>query len=417
MNHATMLAEYYNKDLYPFELIFRMMTCNKESQSAESRVIAVQFQSDSNVFVMHDYPRVTYQALKRKMLVGSSRPPQSMHMAHFKEGSNNNNKFIHAQKELIFDMDITDFHRFCECRAVKRLCPICWCQMQGASLILQYLLEQILGYGRDHCLWVFSGGKGLHCFVNEPSAMKLGDKEREQLHKRLCIVAGDDARLIAFVTTLSKSAPEFVAHLQSFFLDHVLKEQDLFSLPVLTADEQHPTEDSFELACLHHLRIHHPALYHHIKGAWDTMASSPVTKKARLEMDGKSGGGETLSMRKWKVLLQLESLCKTPGTSYKPSLFCIVRFMYPMIDKGPLMLSHQIKLPFSVHSLTHNVALPLTQEAIMRMDIKKDLLSVEQLCRHFKTNKSVPHSFAEGVRLLGDWLPMYNNEEEEEALY
>lgn len=410
-----MLAEYYNKDLYPFELVFRMMTCNKQSQSAEARVIAVQFQSDSNVFVMHDYPRTTHEALKRKMLVGSSRPPQSMHMAHFKEEEGN--KFMRAQKELVFDMDITDFYRFCECRGVKRLCPVCWCQIQGASLILQYLLEEVMGYARDHCLWVFSGGKGLHCFVNEPSAMRLGDKEREQLHKRLAIVMGDDARLIAFVTTLNRSAPDFVARMERFFLEQVLQEQDLFSLPVFTGDGEQ--EESFLLFCLRHLRSRHPALYHHVKGAWDAMASSPVNKKARLGTDGKSGGGESLSVRMWKILLELESLCKTPGVFYRPSHFLMVRLFYPMIDKGPLMLSHQTKLPFSVHSLTHNVSLPLAQEAIMRMDIMKDPLSVEQLCRHFKTNKSVPFVFGEGAHLLEDWLGMYNKvkEEEEEILY
>jgi len=391
-----MLGEYYDKDLYPFELIFRMMTCNKKLQSAESRVIAVQFQANTNVFVMHDYPRDNVQALKRKMLVGSSRPPQSMHMAHFKDGKH----FLHAQKELVFDMDITDFYRFCECRGVKRLCPVCWFHIQGASLLLQYLLEEVMGYERTHCLWVFSGGKGLHCFVNEPRAMNLSDKERSQLHKRLSIVMGDDARLIDFITTLVKNAPHVVDSLDRFFLDDVLREQDLFALPAF--EERPGVQESFELFCLRHLRTRHTTLYYQVKDAWTKEEASPSPKKARI---GECcGGGENISVRKWKILQQLETLYKS---TYRPSLFLEARLMYPVIDVGPLDMVHQIKLPFSVHAMTHNIALPLSQEMIMRMDIKRDVLSIEQLCAHYKANKTTPGPFDEGLRLLKSWVEMY----------
>lgn len=387
-----MLSEYYDKGLYPFELIFRMMTCNKKSQSAESRIIAVQFQANTNVFVMHDYPRETVHALKRKMLVGSSRPPQSMHMAHFKEGKH----FLRAQKELVFDMDITDFYRFCECRGVKRLCPICWFHIQGASLLLQYLLEEVMGYERAHCLWVFSGGKGVHCFVNESRAMNLNDKERSQLHKRLSIVMGDDTRLIEFITTLVKNAPHYVDSLDQFFLD-VLGKRDLFALPLVE-------EDSFELFCLRHLRTRHTTLYYQVKDAWTKEEVSPSPKKARLASIGCGGGGENISVRKWKILQQLETLYQS---TYRPSLFLAVSLMYPRIDAGPFNMVHQIKLPFSVHAMTHNIALPLTQEMIMRMDIKRDVLTLEDLCGYFKSHKTVPQSFSEPIQLLETWIEMY----------
>lgn len=393
-----MLSEYYDKDLYPFELIFRMMTCNKKLQSAESRVIAVQFQANVGVFVMHNYPRNTVQALKRKMLVGSSRPPESMHMAHFKDGKH----FLRAQKELVFDMDITDFYRFCECRGVKRLCPVCWFHIQGASLLLQYLLEEVMGYERAHCLWVFSGGKGVHCFVNESRAMNLSDKERSQLHKRLSIVMGDDARLIAFITTLVKNAPQYVDSLNQFFLD-VLREHDLFALPAF--EERPGIEESFELFCLRHLRARHITLYYQVKDAWDKEELSPSPKKARLGIPETSvGGGENISVRKWKILQQLETLYQS---AYRPSLFLSVSLMYPRIDPGPFNMVHQIKLPFSVHATTHNIALPLTQEMIMRMDIKRDVLTLEALCGYFKAHKTVPESFNERVQLLETWIEMY----------
>jgi len=396
-NHRAFLYDYYNKGLYPFDLIYRMLVRNKKEQSAHARLFGVQYQTDSNVYQMYEYPRSTCHELKQEMLASSTKPPESLHMAHFKEGEGMG-KFMRAQKELVFDMDITDFTRYCVCNNVKRLCPICWCQIQGASLILQHLLEEVMGYERKHCLWVFSGNKGVHCFVNQPSAMKLGDKEREQLHKRFNIVMGDDARLIEFIASINRTSP-------SFFLDHVLKGYDLFDLAPF--EKQPGVEESFELSCLRHLNKRHPGLYSHVKGAWDMMTQSPSssTKKARLET-GHSGGGENISMRKWKTLQQLERLCKSPGVTYYPSVFLALRLMYPVIDPAPLKMSHQIKLPFSVHSISHNVALPVTQEGIMKMDILKDVLPLDQLCRQFRNNNT-PRAFEEATRLLETWLEKY----------
>jgi len=398
MTENAILAKYYREDLYPVELIYRMMSCDKKDQSAEARVIGVQYKG-SNLFVAYEYKRDSLQSLRHKMFFASSSFPQSMHMAHFKESGGN--KLVRLKKELVFDMDVTDFTRYCACHDVKRLCPACWPQLQGASLILQHIVENHLGYEQRHCLWVFSGRRGLHCFINDPCAMSLSDTERQQLYKRLSIATGDDARLIAFITSLSRREPEFLASIEKFFLDSVLREQDL--LNTTTTDAKRETLEAF---CLRHLRQRHQALYHLVKSAWDklTVSQSP-TKKTRLDMTP----SDNLSMRKWKALLSLESLAVSP---YKASAFICVRFFYPVIDKGPLRLTHQIKLPFSVHASTLNVALPLSQEDIMQMNIMTDTLKVDVLCKE----KKQPPVFVEGVRLLQEWVEMYTEfiEETEE---
>jgi DNA primase catalytic subunit len=397
MENATSLAKYYRNDLYPFELIYRMMSCDKKEQTAEARIIGVQFRADSGVYVMHDFRRDSCQSLKQKVLLSSSRLPESLHMAHFKEGK----KLVRATKELVFDLDATDFTRYCSCQGLKRLCPACWFQMQGASLILEHLLENSLGYERRHCLWVFSGCKGLHCFVNEPSVMNLSDKERKQLYKRLFIASGDDTRLIAFITSLSKTDPSFLVRLEKFFVEEVLSKVDLFHLPPVEGEG----DDTFELACLRHLRTRHNALYHLVKSKWDeiSLAALHTAKKARTGTATQEK--ENLSLRKWKELQSLEELA-SKKTSYSPRIFIIVRLMYPVIDPAPFNLSHQIKLPFSIHSITHNVALPLTQEDIMRMDIQRDTLSIDDVLH---TKNKPPPPFTRALQLLETWIATYNN--------
>lgn len=397
-NGASSLAKYYRDELYPFELIYRMLTCDKKEQSAEARIIAIQSRADSNVYVKHEYKRDSCQSFKRQVLFSSSRLPESIHMAHFKEGE----KLVRATKELVFDMDITDFTRYCSCQGMKRLCPACWPQMQGASLILEHLLENVLGYDRSHCLWVFSGCKGLHCFVNEPTVMSLSDKERKQLYKRLAIASGDDTRLTSFISSLTKTDPAFIAHLTEFFTEKVLKEIDLFHLPPVKGE----SENTFESDVLEYLRKRHNALYHIVKKKWDelSLAASP-SKKARLDSSTASVNTENLSLLKWRAFLSLESL-SSRTSACRPSTFILFRFFYPVIDPAPFNLSHQIKLPFSIHSRTQNVALPLTQNDIMHMDILRDTLSLDAL---LKTKKNArPPAFNGGLRLLCDFIGAYN---------
>ena len=390
MEGAT-LAKYYRNDLYPLELIYRMMTCDKKGQSAEARIIGVQYQGDSGVYVMRDYKRDSCQSLRQKILFSSSQVPASLHMALFREGGDN--KFIRAEKELVFDIDITDFTRFCACRGVKRLCPACWFHLQGSSLILQHMLENMLGYEERHCLWVFSGRRGLHCLVNAPTVMNLSDRERGQLYKRLSITMGDDTRLVSFIRSIAQTDPAFLTRVQEFFIQYALREQDLFALPVVEGD-------SFESFCLEHLRLRHNSLYHFVKNAWEELSLSPSpSKKPRLA----ETESLNVSLRKWKILQALEN--GSTASSYRASVFIMFRLMYPVIDKGPFMLSHQIKLPFSVHSLTHNIALPLKQTDIMRMDITKDTLSITDVCKH----KTPPPPFKEGLRLFERWIESYNN--------
>lgn len=395
MQGAT-LSKYYRDGLFPLELIYRMMTMDKPNESAEARIIAVQFQSDSGVWVMADYRRDSCEALKKKILFSSSKLPESLHMACFKSG----NKLIRAQKELVFDLDITDFVRFCPCQGFKRLCPICWPIIQGASVILQHLLENSLGYERRHLLWVFSGCKGIHCLINKSLAMSLNEDQRKKLYKRLSIPIGDDGHLVNFIRSVTQTNPEILTQLEELFTERLLREHDLFTL------SSNGESDSFDVFCLKYLRLRHISLYYLVKSAWDEISLSPSpSKKLRLETTGVSSN---ISLRKWRILQTLEN----NTNACKPSVFIMVRLLYPMIDEGPLKLNHQCKLPFSVHSQTHNVSLPLKQSDIMQMNIQTDTLHINDLCRCSKTVPPPP-VYTAGIRELERWIEAYANEETE----
>jgi DNA primase catalytic subunit len=400
------LRAYYQKNLFPYALIHRMLTLNTKSESGDARIIAVQAYGDEGVFVLYDYKRATVKDFRSRILTSlSGRVPQSFHMGLFRK--NYGNKIVQSTKELVFDLDITDFNRYCACGKQKKLCSVCWVQMQLASLILDHRLKHELGYKDENRLWVFSGSKGVHCFINARNAMSLNDKEREQLYKRLYIGYGDDTRLTSFLVTLCAKSPEFVERVEHFFLTHMLKEQDIFTLPafVIREDDDSPLMESFEILCLRHLRIHHRGLAPIVKSTWDKLnltsnmedGSSPC-KKHRLESN--------ISVRKWRALKQLEEL-RSDKSGCAPSVFLMFVVVMPMIDKGPMGVAHQIKLPFSVHHRTKNLSLPMTQQSLMSMQLPRDTVSLETLIRCEKEKQPLPIAFNTGLKVLEEWLNAY----------
>lgn len=404
MQNTPTIYEYYKENLYPFELIHRLMTMNRKKQSGEARILALQYPGDTNVWVSYDYKRETVGALRSRMLISPQKPPESLHLGLFRE--NYGERIVMGKKELVFDLDITDYERYCSCRGVKKLCPICWIQMQGSSLILEHILQHTLGYKAENRMWVFSGGKGLHCFVNDAMAMKLGDDERKQLHKRLFIGQGDDSRLSAFINTACAKHPDFVKRVEDFFITHMIKGVNIFALSSFLLRDDSPIEESFELSCLRYLRAHHPTLAQLVKGAWDGITpgknddddnSSPVKRQC---------SEHNISVRKWRAFQQLGVIRQDLSTC-RPDLFIIFRLFFPMIDAGPLKIGHQIKAPFSVHWRSQNIALPLSHEHIMAMNILVDVLTVKELCQLKKAKKPLATSFLVGLELQEKYLNTY----------
>jgi DNA primase small subunit len=164
------------------------------------------------------------------------------------------------RRELVFDIDMTDYDEIRTCCTDKKICKRCWGFIAAAVKVLDHALrgkqtqkswklkEETFGF--KHLLWVYSGRRGIHCWISDPAALDLNDDQRKSLVTFLEVIKGskeqskkvnvrgpkDDqdlhpvlsyvgsSRLIGVALTASDS----VDHLKQKFVELCLNDQDVF---------------------------------------------------------------------------------------------------------------------------------------------------------------------------------------------
>eukprot|EP00536_Pseudo-nitzschia_multiseries_P009906 jgi/Psemu1/319749/estExt_fgenesh1_pm.C_2880012 len=113
----------------------------------------------------------------RKIDIGAvfSHPPKDK--AAYAGGSSKNTGFRPVQRELVFDIDLTDYDdvRRCGCSGAK-ICRTCWTFMSAALRVLDEGLREDFGF--EHIAWFYSGRRGIHAWVCDEQARNLSDEAR-----------------------------------------------------------------------------------------------------------------------------------------------------------------------------------------------------------------------------------------------
>ena len=260
--------------------------------------------------------------------------------------------FHPVEKEIVFDIDMTDYDKVRTCCKEAKICNKCWKYMIVAYKILKQTLENDFGF--KHLLWVFSGRRGIHCWVCDDRARKLGNDGRSAIANYIKYNiantnTGVTAELKEPIHPLYENAINII---NDWFEIIALKEQDLLN-----------TKEGKELF-IGLIKAH---LTFKSKTDIDTFIKTKI--EPVFERQGNSiGKYEQLK----KELTDFGERDKDRNKSTIILNDFKLNILYPRLDINVSKhINHLLKSPFCIHPKTGMVSVPLDERSIMEFDVNK----------------------------------------------
>ncbi|KAF9510629.1 hypothetical protein BS47DRAFT_1395830 [Hydnum rufescens UP504] len=272
------------------------------------------------------------------------------------------NLFVPNLRELVFDIDMDEYNEVRTCCSGKQVCKRCWGFIASAVDVLDQVLREQFGY--THILWVYSGRRGIHCWVSDQAALALSNESRWALVEYLELVRGG-AQSEKRVHTRYKNGlgamhpmlSEALSTLQGGFSDLVLEDQDCFR----------STEGWNKL-----LRL--------------LPQDDDIIATLREKWEEQDSIGEpSSSIDKWEDMRrEIKKISKDSTRKKFLSIAVeeiVLQYTYPRIDSNVSKTrNHLLKSPFCLHPSTGNVCVPVDPARIHEFD-PTNVPNIEQLLR------------------------------------
>lgn len=232
--------------------------------------------------------------------------------------------FVPMSKELVIDIDMTDYDDIRTCCQGGDVCDKCWKFMNVAIKVLDSALRQDFGF--KHLLWVYSGRRGVHCWVCDRRARQLTAEARRAVMSYLEVVRGGENQLCKVnLGPQDANHPSIIRATDILyeFFDDLMQEQGFLDT----------REREAKLL--------------------GVIAKVEVSQETAAALRGQSKL-ET-SMEKWNFI---SKKLEKHHTSYKHDI--MYQYSYPRLDVNvSIGLNHLLKSPFCVHPKTGRVCVPI----------------------------------------------------------
>ncbi|CAG9323584.1 unnamed protein product [Blepharisma stoltei] len=262
-----------------------------------------------------------------------------------KDSMLNKIRYETIEREFVIDIDMTDYDKVRTCCSGAVVCQLCWKFLVVACKSMDIALKESFGYTVN--LWVYSGRRGVHCWVSDPSARRLNDFRRKSL--------------IEFLNSGPKSHTPFLQIyrevLRPRFEEIIVREQKLF-------ENQERLNECVEI----------------------------INNQlgAKMQFVAKSTSEETWAEVSEFINSQPDSIV----IDQIKQKICF-KYLYPRLDVHVSMaMNHLLKSPFSIHPKTGNVCVPFLVENVEEFQIDK-VPNLTSLC--------------EGIDNLEPYVEILNN--------
>ncbi|KAI9723655.1 MAG: hypothetical protein M1812_000955 [Candelaria pacifica] len=243
-------------------------------------------------------------------------------------------------KELVFDIDLTDYDGIRTCCSKAKICHKCWSFITMAIKVVDAALREDFGF--EHIMWVYSGRRGAHAWICDKKAREMDDYRRKAIAGYLELVKGG-AQSGKKVNVKRPLHPHIARSLD------ILK--DHFQTDILT--DQDPWVEQAQFERLLQL-LPDKALNDSLRKKWDSAPGrSSVSKWADIDALAKTGASKTLN---GKDLLEAKQ-------------DIVLEYTYPRLDvEVSKKLIHLLKSPFVVHPGTGRVCVPIDTRKLEQFD-------------------------------------------------
>ncbi|KAH7652238.1 DNA primase small subunit protein [Dioscorea alata] len=341
--NADYLKVYYGK-LFPYDDIFKWMSygnagkhpaCDpsyfgrREFSFSLGNDTYCRYQSFNSVT---EFENSIKKNCPFKIDIG---PVYRLHPAkRFAYAQSGSDGFAPVERELVFDIDISDYDDVRHCCSGADVCTNCWPLMTIAIKVIDTALRDDFGF--NHILWVFSGRRGVHCWVCDSRARRLNNDERASIakyfHVYKCGESGFKKVSLAGSVLHPFLARSYTDVLRIYFEEKLLCNQSLLS-----------SEDRYEKIL-------------------ELVSNKSITDELHDKWQGhrrSSNTEEDLNITRWEQLKHVLQSGKQKGLRRCVEEIVFL-YTYPRLDmEVSKHMNHLLKSPFCVHPKTGRVCVPI----------------------------------------------------------
>ncbi|KAL8788463.1 MAG: hypothetical protein Q9213_001686 [Squamulea squamosa] len=337
---GVMLAFYQR--LFPFRYLFQWLNHSmKPSNDFGHREFAFTLQNDAYLRYQ-SYP--TSDLLRKDILrLNPSRfeiGPVYTTNPRDRKSLRKSSAFRPLAKELVFDIDLTDYDEIRTCCDKANICHKCWSFITMAIKVVDVALRDDFGF--HHIMWVYSGRRGAHAWISDKRARDMDDQRRRSIAGYLEVIKGgaQSGKKVNVKRPLHPHLARSLDILKEHFQNDVLVEQNPWAKP----------EKAERLLQLLPDKVLNDAL----RKKWEAAPGrSSVSKWADIDALAKAGASKNLD---GKALLEAKQ-------------DIVLEYTYPRLDvEVSKKQIHLLKSPFVVHPGTGRVCVPIDTRRVDKFD-------------------------------------------------
>lgn len=233
-------------------------------------------------------------------------------------------------KELVLDIDLTDYDEIRTCCQGTSICPKCWKFITLAIKVIDVAIRE--DFGMENRIWVFSGRRGVHCWISDSRSRYLKENGRKSFINYLDILE-------------NKNNKKGIFGIKKPFHPHIQRSLEILAPEFVTiiCNEQKSWDNENsgkELA----MSIPDLSLRKKLLNVWINNNISSADKWVDIEKYYNELKINSFDLNDWRKEMVLQML-------------------YPRLDVNvSKQLNHLLKSPFCVHPGTGNVCIPFDPE-------------------------------------------------------